>query len=127
MLTKDNIFSMGAGRRTKKIRVKPWGGEVLLRAVSAGEMDHIEALGAAFDKDPLSVASHLRARVCAYFLANEDGSRMFGDGDMDRLNALSAAGMTIVYEEGMRFNKRAMIEELEKNSETTRSESSGTS
>ncbi len=119
MLTKENILSIGAGRRTRKIRVKPWGGEVTIRAVSAGEMDHIEALGAAFEKDPMLVASHLRARVCGYFLANEDGSRMFGDGEIEKLNELSAAGLTIVYEEGMRFNKRALNEELEKNSEAT--------
>lgn len=127
MLSKSEILSFSPGRKTKKIRVKPWGGDVLIRGVSAGEMDHIEAIETAFEKEPLSITSHLRARVCAYFLANEDGSRMFGDSEVEQLNGLSAAGMTVVYQEGMKFNRRATTEELEKNSETAPTDSSGTS
>lgn len=127
MLNKNEILSFSPGRKTKKIRVKPWGGDVLIRGVSAGELDHIEAIETAFEKDPLAVTSHVRARVCAYFLANEDGSRMFGDSEVDQLNSLSAAGMTVVYQEGIKFNRRAMAEELEKNSETAPKDSSGTS
>lgn len=127
MLSKTEILSIGAGRKTKKITVKPWGDDVLIRGVSAGELDHIEAIEAAFDKDPLSVTSHLRARACAYFLANEDGTRMFNDDEIDKLNTLSAAGLTVVYREGIKFNRRVTADEAEKNSEPTPKENSGTS
>lgn len=127
MLNKTDILSIGAGRKTRKIAVKPWGGDVLLRGVSAGELDHIEAIEAAFEKDPLTVTSHLRARACSYFLANEDGTRMFNDDEIEKLNNLAAAGLTIVYREGIKFNRRATVEELEKNSGPTPKENSGTS
>jgi|SRR5688572_24378575 hypothetical protein len=126
MLNKNDILGIGAGRKTKKIHVKAWSGEVLVRGVSAGEMDHIDALEFAFEKD-MSVTSHLRAQVCAYLLANEDGSRMFADSDLDALNALPAAGLTTVYREGLKFNRRLPVEEAEKNSEPTPKGSSGTS
>jgi len=127
MLTKANILSFGATRKTKKIRVKPWGGDTLIRGVSAGEMDHIESILDGYAKDPMSMTSRVRATACAYFLSDESGNRMFGDDDIDALNALPAAGLTFVMNEGLRFNKRAVLEELEKNSGPTQSDNSGTS
>lgn len=126
MLSKSEILNLGNARKTKVIHVKPWGDDVLIRGVSAGEMDHIEAIETAFEKDPLSITSHLRARVCSYLIANGDGTRMFADDDIDKLNALPAQGLTIVYREGLKFNRRVTADELEKNSEPTPKDSSGT-
>lgn len=127
MLNKDDILKTNAGRKTMTVEVKPWKGQARIRGVSAGEMDHLESLLHAYYKDPLAVTDRVRATACAYFLSDEDGNRMFSNDEIDKLNALPAPGLTVVFNEGMRFNKRAAsIEDLEKNSETTPKESSGT-
>lgn len=128
MLSKETILATSGKRKTTKLKVRPWDGEVLIRGVSAGEMDHIESMLEAYNRDPMSITSGMRATACAYFLADESGNRMFGDDEIDKLDALPASGLTVVFNEGLRFNKRAAsIDELEKNSEPTPGDSSGTS
>lgn len=126
MLNKETILALSGKRKVKKLHVKAWGGDVFIRGVSAGEMDHIEGMNEAYRKDPLSVPFH-RATACAYFLSDESGKRMFGDDDIEKLNELPVAGFTQVFNAGLAFNQMASIEELEKNSETTPSDNSGTS
>lgn len=126
MLNKESILALGGKRKVKKIHVKAWGGDVFVRGVSAGEMDHIDGMNEAYSKDPLSVPSH-RATACAYFLSDAAGNRLFGDEDIEKLNELPVAGFTQVFNAGLALNQRASFEELEKNSETTPSDNSGTS
>jgi hypothetical protein len=127
MLNRESILSTNTGRRTKVIDVKPWGDQVRIRNVNAGEQDHIDSLLSAFDKDPMSVTSRVIATACAYYLSDESGNRMFSDADIDKLDALPSDGLTVVFNQGARFNKRtASVADIEKNSEPTPSEDSGT-
>lgn len=125
MLTREAILKKGK-RRTERFHVKAWGEEVVIRGVSAGELDHIESLIGAFDRDPMSVTSLIRATVCAYGLSDESGNRIFSDDDIVALDKMPADGLTEVYNRVVNFNlyKRP---DAEKNSETTPSGGSGTS
>lgn len=126
MLNRDDILKL-TKRRTKKLRVKSWNKEVTIRALSAGELDHVESMTQAFRDDPMAVTSRFRATVAAYGLSDASGNRLFSDDDIEALDDLPADGLTEVQFAVMKFNESSAIEELEKNSETTPSEGSGTS
>ena len=125
MLTRDGILKIGK-RRTERFTVKAWGEEVVIRCVSAGELDHIESLISAFERDPMSVTSLMRATVCAYGLSDEGGNRIFSDDDIMALDKLPADGLTEVFNRVVKFNLHTRPD-AEKNSETNPSEGSGTS
>lgn len=125
MLTRDAILKKGK-RRTTCFTVKAWGEDVTVRCVSAGELDHIESLIGAFNRDPMSVTSLMRATVCAYGLSDEAGNRIFSDDDIMALDKLPADGLTEVFNKVVDFNLHSRPD-AEKNSETTPSGDSGTS
>lgn len=128
MLNREAILNTATGRKTMVLDVKPWGDKVTIRGLSAGELDHVESMISAYDKDPMSITTKLRATVCAYLLSDASGNRLFSDADVDALDQLPAAGLTVVFNKGLEFNKRlAKAADAEKNSGTTPNESSGAS
>lgn len=118
MLTRDGILKLSK-RRTMTLQVKAWGESVTIRALSAGELDHLESMIDAYNRDPMAVTSRLRATAAAYGLSDGTGNRLFGDDDIATLDDMPADGLTEIYNAVVRFNQRGAISDAEKNSETT--------
>lgn len=83
-LTKEQIFAAKFDR-LKRHHVPEWGGDVWIKAMSAGERDTFEAKYRDLKgegKDPLR---NLRARLACATVCDEDGNRIFADADVDAL------------------------------------------
>ena len=114
ILSRDEIIECGAKRETKSLAVPEWGGEVLLREISAGEYDKLQVItqqALEYKADQTKI----RANWVAAFLSNEDGSRMFKDSEVSKVSAMGAKAIDRIYEGGQLFNALDESEDLEKN------------
>jgi len=116
---------------TETVTVPEWGGEVLVKAISAAERDEFEQAIVQMRRSGKRTEmefnrSNFRARLAARALVDEDGDRLFSDADVELLGAKSASALDRVYEAAARLAgiTKNDEEELEKNFVTTPSESS---
>lgn len=116
LLTRDAILAL-QDVKDQVVKIPEWGGEVRVRAMTAGARDAFEqdAFEASRDKKPLG---NIRARLVARCVIDEQGNPLFADADIEALGKKSAAAMDRIYEAVLRMNamRESDIEELEKNS-----------
>ena len=91
-LTRDAIFA-AKFERFKVLRIPEWGGEVWIKAMSAGERDDFEASHRALKDSGHDPLRHLRARLACATVCDEDGNRIFQDADVDRLSDHPASAL----------------------------------
>ncbi len=98
------------------------GGVIYARSFSAGDRSKLEVLGAKF-KDKKNYDELPKANYLAFALGAclEDGTRLFGEHELDKVAELPSAVVGRVVEVIMRLNGMKKIEELEKNSESAQS------
>ena len=121
MLTKDEMVALATQPcDTMTVIVRMQNSpirSVLVRRVTGKEGDIIGGKIKEWVADDSS-----KGRLASYFLANDDGSRMFGDDDAEVLNSLPNAFIEPIVQKAMAFNAlggEGISEALEKNSETT--------
>jgi hypothetical protein len=124
MLNKQQILQANDLKR-ELVHVEEWGGDVYVRALTAGEKDRHEAewLGEQdIEKKARIYAS--RSRLLARTLVDESGNRLFTDNEMEILEAKASVPMQRLYEVAQRLNAftEAAVEGLVKNSEPSQVE-----
>lgn len=78
-----------------------WGCSVWVLPMSGQDRDEWEATNAAISKaanhEPGSVLRRMRARAVVLCARRQDGSRIFGDEDVEKLNTLDARPLDRIY------------------------------
>ena len=115
---------------TEDIQIPEWGDAwVRVRTLSASERDHFEAGSrVGVGKKAKFNQEHFRARLCLLCLIDEEGNRLFDEGDTFPLGAKSAAAIDRIFTVAQRLNKFTDedVDELTKNSQPDQSEDSVT-
>ena len=114
-LTKDQILAAN-DVNLLKINVPEWGGDVYIRVMTVGERDAYEN---EWQRKKDTGVDDFRTKFLVRCLVDEKGSRLFDNGDVQRLAEKSARVMNRVWLAAMEHNNLsdASIEELAKNSE----------
>jgi hypothetical protein len=103
-LNRDQIFSAPKAI-TETVPVPEWGGDVIVRSISALERDEFESSMAVKRGRSIEVnIRNIRARLVAIAAVDEDGKRLFSDKDVEQLGELSAKAMDRVYEVAARLS-----------------------
>lgn len=126
LLTKDQILEAD-DLETKDVYVKPWGGHVRIRTMTAYERDQFERkMFASRSGSKKDRVENIRATLIAMAVVDEDGKRLFTDKDVKALAQKSAAAMDRIFSETQKLNavSNEDVEEMAKNSEETQDESS---
>jgi len=91
-LSKDQILS-AVDRPTRTVNVPEWGGDVVVRSISAKERaDYTNSLMELDSKGEYRYKpGDLNSKLLARCLADEDGNRLFSDDEIDALGQKSAA------------------------------------
>lgn len=117
ILTKEQILAADDLPR-ESVEVPEWGGEVLVRALTAGERDAFEAeLTERRGKQIEVNLRDVRAKLCSRAICDGDGKRLFTDQEVQTLAAKSASALTRVFEVAQRLSglTGADVEALTKN------------
>lgn len=116
-LTREKILALN-DRKTERVETPEWGeGEcVYVRSLSGQERDELEAAISAARADG-HINRDARARFCAAFTCEEDGTPLFTLADVDTLTGKSGAVLTRILTAGMKLNamRERDLKELEKN------------
>ena len=105
-LTKDQILGLD-DLPLFEVKVPEWGDEasVFVRMLTSGERDELEALSTVQKGDKVELnMKNARARIAAFTLCNEDGSRMFTTEEIDALGRKSAKAIKRIADAAYEFN-----------------------
>lgn len=102
MLTKDQLTTVST--QPKKI-TSPTLGDVYVRLISEEE---------AITSGKIQGAES-RAKFLSYALCDEDGARLYADGDLAEIRKLPFKDVWYIFEQGMMHNGMMPTEEPEKN------------
>ena len=84
---------------TEIVPVPEWGGDVLVRGMTGRQRDDFEAtLVEKRGKKMIPNTANARARLVVWCVVDENGHRLFGDGDAEELGEQSAVALDRVYE-----------------------------
>ena len=114
ILTRDEILECGAKRKTKSVTVPEWGGDVLIREITAGEYDLLQTITADALEGKID-RTKIRANWVVAFLSDEDGGRLLKDSEIAKVSEMGAKAIDRIYEVGQLFNALDESEDLEKN------------
>jgi len=114
MLSAEDILS-SKDDSLEKVSVPEWGGDVFVRTMTGGERDSWELYASKQMERANNV--NIRAKLACLCLCDENGKRLFGDGQVDALGKKSAKALDRVYSAALELNKLTDedIEQLEKN------------
>ncbi len=118
LLTREQILSV-QDLVTETVAVPEWGGEVRVKSLSGAERDAYEASVMRINGTNAQLnLLNARAKLVALAVIDENGKRMFGDGDVHALAAKSAAALQRVFDVANRLSglNARDLEELTKNS-----------
>jgi len=108
--------------KTETVSCPSWGGDVIIRGLTAGERDKYEQSlyktrqnGRNFEVIPQK--ENIRAKLVQLCAVDESGKRLFEPGDIESLSARNASTMDKLYEVAQRLSGlgTADMDELEKN------------
>lgn len=114
MLTANDILSCD-DKRTKKLNIPQWGGDVIVSELSAEDRDLIELES---NKAKLTgKADNANARLVACCLVDEGGKKLFSEDKLKALGTRSLSAMNLVLKTALELNNltEAALEELAKN------------
>lgn len=110
------------------VQIPEWGGAwVRVRSLNASERDHFEASTVVRNGKKVSTnLENIRARLCLLCLVDEDGNRLFDEGDTFPLGGKSAAALDRIFTVAQKLNglRDEDVEELAGNSSAGQSEDS---
>ncbi len=101
-------------RKAEKVRVPEWDRDVWVRAMSADDRDSFEE---SIVHNGKAVMRNVRAKIVVRCSEEEDGTRVFEDGDAAWLGELPAAELQPIFDAAQRLNKMSDsdVKELAKN------------
>jgi hypothetical protein len=113
ILTKDQILSANDSALLK-VPVPEWGGDVYIKVMTCGERDAYEN---EWVRKKETGVDDFRAKFLAKCLVDENGQRLFGNGDIDKLAAKSSKIINRLWLAAMEHNNLSddAIEETAKN------------
>lgn len=117
ILTKDQILSTNDKHR-EPIPVPEWGGDVLVRRLTAKERDAFEdSMYVTRGKKTERNLRNFRARLAAECIVDETGAKMFSREEVEALGDKSAVALTRIVKACMRLNgfEDDDVEDLTKN------------
>ena len=113
---------------TEEVEVPEWGGSVLVKSLTGAERDSFEQSilikrGDRYDAN----MSMVRAKLAAVSIVDEEGQRLFGDGDIKALAAKNAAALDRIFTVASRLSGISAddADELAKNSPAAQNGGSG--
>ena len=114
-LTKDQILSVD-DLGLLKLHVPEWNGDVFIRVMTVGERDAYEN---EWQRKKETGVDDFRTKFLVRCLVDENGNRLFDNGDVAKLAQKSARVMNRIWMAAMEHNNLSdqSIEELAKNSE----------
>lgn len=130
-LTREEILAAKDMPPLKKLNVPEWGGDIYLRALELNEKDiHDQHMLYWKGKkgNVTGEVKNLRASKLAKVIVDEAGKRLFSDADIEALGKKNAVVMCRIWDESEAIDAvdKEAIDEAEKNSETTPSDSTAT-
>jgi len=97
LLTRDAILK-AEDIHTEKVDVPEWGGEVLVRGLSGRQRDEFEgSLVEHRGRRAVMNTANMRAKLVAWSVVDEEGKRLFTNGDVPELGEHSAAAVNRIY------------------------------
>ena len=114
--------------KTEDVQIPEWGGAwVRVRTLNASERDHFEA--STVQRNGKRVTTNLeniRARLCLLCMVDEEGNRLFDEGDTFPLGGKSASALDRIFTVAQKLNglRDEDVDELAKNSSAGQSEDS---
>jgi hypothetical protein len=114
--------------KTEDVMIPEWGGAwVRVRTLNASERDHFEA--STVQRNGKKVTTNLeniRARLCLLCLIDEEGNRLFDEGDTFPLGGKSASALDRIFTVAQWLNglRDEDVNELVKNSKADPNEDS---
>lgn len=116
LLSAEQILKSEDTEAPQLVSVPEWGGEVFIRVMSGAERDRWELMAhkALKGNSPLGI----RATLVAFCACDQNGKRIFADGQIAALANKSAVALDRVFHKAQRLNKLTDddIKELEGNS-----------
>jgi glutaminase len=126
VLSKDQILS-APDTEYETVDVPEWGGKVRVKTLTGDERDSYEQ--SLIDQRGNVTGPKLagaQARLCALTIVDDDGKRLFTDGDVKALGAKSAQALNRVFDVAIRLSRMTQkdVEELVGNSDGTQADAS---
>lgn len=126
ILSKDAIFA-AADTPTETVHVEEWGGDVIVRGLTAAGRDAFEASIQKREKDKRGKErvktdlTNFRAKLVVLCLVDEAGNRLLSNDDAVALGNKSAAAVNQVFDVARRLSGMSQedVEEMEGNSDET--------
>ena len=112
--------------KTEDVQIPEWGDAwVRVRSLNASERDHFEA--STVQRNGKKVTTNLeniRARLCLLCIVDEDGNRLFDEGDTFPLGGKSASALDRIFTVAQKLNglRDEDVDELAKNSKADQSD-----
>lgn len=125
-LNKSEILAMD-DLKTEDVFVPEWDAWVKVRSLNASERDHFEA--STVQRNGKRVTTNLeniRARLCLLCMVDEEGNRLFDEGDTFPLGGKSASALDRIFTVAQKLNglRDEDVDELAKNSSAGQSDDS---
>ena len=100
---------------TATVSVAEWGGEVIVRTLTAAERDQLE--GAIISESGVKDMDNLRAKLVALAVVDDDGKRLFTFADVAALGKKSASALGVVFTAAARLSgiTKKDVEDLTEN------------
>lgn len=103
LLSKDLILR-AEDMKTEHVSVPEWGGEVIVRCLTGVERDEFEAtIMERRGRQTVMNVANARAKLIVKCIIDEDGRRLFHDGDADALGRKNAAAVDRIYQVAARL------------------------
>lgn len=98
-------------RETESVSVPEWGGDVMVRTITAGERDRWEL------STQRKKVEDIRGSLVALTVCDEEGNLLFSPEDVKELSKKSSAPMQRIFNAAVRINRISNedVSELEKN------------
>jgi len=104
ILSRDDILKADDLQK-ELVPVPEWGGDVWVYGMTGGERDAFEAEVLIQRKGGARIDTrNIRAKMAARCIRNEDGERMFGDGDIKVLAKKSAKALDRIFDAAQRLS-----------------------
>ena len=107
-LTRDQILE-SVDLKTATVEVPEWGGTVTIRTMTGADRDSFEqTLVVTDDKGGRKTdLSNMRAKLVAMTVIDDDGNRVFSEGDIGRLGKKSATALARIFDAAQVLNGMA--------------------
>jgi len=129
VLTRSQILEANDFPEAVRVPVPEWGGDVLIRSMSASDRDMYEqdlVAARVGDKSSGMKITNVRARLLAFVIVDEEGNLLFSEEDIQALGKKSIVAVDRVFAEAQKMNALTQtdVDALEKNLESDQTDSS---